>query len=481
MTDGPEIHETHISTVMLIGDRAYKLKKAVKLPFVDLSTRERRRQACDREVELNRRLARDVYLGVADVCGPDGAACDHLVVMRRMPAAGRLSRLVKEGSVSDDDLMSIARLLTAFHARANRSPAIAAMGERDAVLARWEAGFAEIQPFLPDVLDPATESEIERLVRRYLAGRAPLFESRVELGRIVDGHGDLLADDIFLLPDGPRVLDCLEFDDKLRFGDVLADVSFLAMDLERLGAPELASRLMAAYRELAGETHPPSLEHHYIASRAHVRAKVACLRGDPASIDEAHRLLDLALAHLRRGAVALAMIGGGPGSGKSTLASGISDRTGWALLRSDEVRKDLAGAGHTESKASPYGEGIYSASATDETYESLVARARLLLERGQSVVLDATWSSGRHRALAAELTAQTSSDLFEIRCVAPTAVREQRVADRARDGGDASDASPSIVRAVAELADDWPTAKTVDTTGPIDATLSTGLSTLGVR
>lgn len=212
MTEPARIHETHVSVVLLIGDRAFKIKKPVTFPFIDLSTPELRDQACHREVELNRRLAPDVNLGVADVVGPDGAVCDHLVVMRRMPAESRLSTLISEHAAGDED-------------------------------------------------------------------------------------------------------------------------------------------------------------------------KVACLRGDPQSADEARALLDLALRHLRLARVVLTLIGGEPGSGKSSLATGIAERTGWAVLRSDEVRKDLAGVGHTDRMASAPGTGIYTREATDATYSELLARARLLLAR----------------------------------------------------------------------------------------------------
>lgn len=481
MTDPAQMHETHVSIVLLVGDRAVKLKKPVRYPFVDLSTRELREQACRREVELNRRLAPDVYLGVADIDGPDGTVCDHLVVMRRMSDARRLSTLVTEHTASDDDMSQLARLLAAFHARADTSPTIAAAGQRDAVQARWEAGFAEIQPFVGTVLDPDIEEEIEQLTRRYLEGREPLFEARIALGKVVDGHGDLLADDIFMLPDGPRVLDCLEFDDGLRYGDVLADVAFLAMDLERLDAAALASRFLAVYRELSGETHPPSLEHHYVAFRAHIRAKVACLRGDPQSASEARALLDIALTQLRRARVVLTLVGGDPGAGKSTLAGRIADRTGWAVLRSDEVRKDLAGIGHTDRAATNVGEGIYTEAATAATYAELLARAQLLLEQGQPVVLDATWNDSRQRADAAALATATSSELVEIRCSAPASVREERVALRARHRVDASDAGVEVVRELAARADPWPTATTVDTSNGIDAALAAGLRALGDR
>jgi aminoglycoside phosphotransferase family enzyme/predicted kinase len=481
MTGPAQVLETHISVVLLFGDQAVKIKKPVRFPFIDLSTPELRKLACRREVELNRRLAPDVYLGVADIIGPDGITCDHVVVMRRMPGERRLSTLAREGNVHNTDVFALARLLTAFHAGAETSATIAAAATRDAVRDRWEAGFAEIQPLVGTALDLDVETEIEDLARTYLDGRASLFDSRIERGRVVDGHGDLLAGDIFMLDDGPRVLDCLEFDDSLRYGDVLADIAFLAMDLERLGAAELARRFLAAYREFSGETHPASLEHHYIAFRAHIRAKVALLRGSSEGHEEAQTLLRIALTHLRHARVRLTLVGGGPGSGKSTLARGISDRTGWAVVRSDEVRKDLVGVGHEQHLTSAIGEGIYSEATNRATYAAMLDRTRLLLERGESVILDATWRDADARRAAAELAEGTSSQLVEIRCDAPIAVRQERVGQRARRGGDASDATTEITRGLEGRADPWPAATVVETTQSIDASIATGLRIVGVR
>jgi hypothetical protein len=168
--------------------------------------------------------------------------------------------------------------------------------------------------------------EVDALAARYLAGRRLLFDRRITECRALDGHGDLLADDIFLLDDGPRVLDCVEFDDRLRWGDALADVAFLAMDMERLARQDLAERFLAAYREHAGDTWPASLAHHHIAYRAQVRAKVGAIRaaqGDDPAVAEARRLLALSRRHLEAGAVRLVLVGGYPalGSPRSPPAS----------------------------------------------------------------------------------------------------------------------------------------------------------------
>lgn len=478
------VAETHISVLFFVGERAYKLKKPVSMGFLDFSTREAREAACHREVELNRRLAPDVYLGVGDVTGPDGVLCDHLVVMRRMPAERRLAALVRDGTDVTDELRRIARRVAAFHAAAATSPEIAETGSLRTVLGHWQANFEELQPFVGSVLDAETCARVEELARRYLAGRTHLLRDRVEAGCIRDGHGDLQAEDIFCLEDGPRILDCIEFDDRLRHGDVLADVAFLAMDLERLGAAGAAERFLAYYREFAGETYPSSLAHHYVAYRAHVRAKVACLRheqGDGEAAGAARQLLALCRAHLEQGRVRLVLVGGLPGTGKSTLAAGLADRLGWAALRSDEIRKDLAGVPRGQYAPAPYGEGLYQPHITDEVYRTLMERAREALELGEPIILDASWSDAHWRAEAAEVARATSSDLVEFRCEAPLDVAISRIRGRAARGGDPSDATPEVAAAMAAAADPWPTAAAVDTSGEPREALEQALYVLGSR
>jgi len=468
------VAETHISVLLAIGDRVYKLKKPVALGFLDFSDRTSRERACHREVDLNRRLAPDVYLGVADVVGPDGEPCDHLVVMRRMPAARRLAALVRAGGPLAAVLTAVARRLAAFHATAATSAEIAAAGRRDTVQAIWEASFEQLEPFIGAVLDPAACRRVEHLVRRYLGGRAALFDHRIAFGAVRDGHGDLQAEDIFCLDDGPRILDCIEFDDHLRHGDVLADVAFLAMDLERLGAPEAGIEFLARYREFTGETYPESLAHHYIASRAHVRCKVACVRhgqGDEDATGAARSLLNLTLRHLEAGRVRLVLVGGLPGTGKSTVAAALADSTGWSVLRSDEVRKDIAGLGHAMAAIAAPGEGLYRPDMTDATYDGLLGRAKTALSLGESVILDASWSAERHRRAAADVADATSSDLVELHCVAPAPLAEQRIRRRLRRGGDPSDATPAVAAAMAVRFDPWPAASLVDTAGDLETSV----------
>jgi aminoglycoside phosphotransferase family enzyme/predicted kinase len=476
------IRETHSAVVVFLGDRAYKVKKPVDLGFLDFSTRERREAVCHREVELNRRLAPDVYLGVADLVGPDGAVCDHLVVMRRMPDDRRLSTLIASGASVEPELRRIAHVIARFHEAAETPSAALEAASRDALAARWEANTETLERFAGPVLDGEVVARVALLARRYLAGRNPVFAHRITSGCARDGHGDLLADDIFCLDDGPRVLDCIEFDDALRFGDVLADVAFLAMDLERLGRPDLAALFLAAYRELTADTWPVSLAHHHVAYRAGVRAKVACIRHGQAGgavRDEARLLLDLARRHLEAGRVRLIVVGGLPATGKSTVAAGVADVLGAVHLRSDEMRKELAGLPAGARAVAAVGEGIYDARGTDATYSALLDRARLLLGMGESVVLDATFHEPRWRAAVTELAAEAVADLTALRCVAPVEVAAARAARRLQVGLDTSDAHEAVVRDMASTAVPWPEATTIDTNGAPDAAISAALSAVG--
>jgi uncharacterized protein len=458
-----DVRETHAAVVFLVGERAYKLKKPVDLGFLDFSTDEARLRVCQREVELNRRLAPDVYLGIAVVTDPTGRPCDHLVVMRRMPDDRRLSTLVRAGVSVDDELRHIAHLVAAFHTRCERGPAIAAEGSRDALQGRWMASFDQVRRFHGPVLDPAMAADIERLTLRFLAGREPLFAVRMAKGFVVDGHGDLLTDDVFCLPDGPRILDCLEFDDRLRYLDQLDDAAFLAMDLEHLGAADLAARFLGWYVEFAGDPAPPSLLHHYLAYRAFVRAKVSCLRhgqGDAVAADEARLLAEITQRHLATSAVVLVLVGGLPGTGKSTLAAGLADRLGGVLIRSDRVRKELGGIDPEQEAAAPYQQGIYTPAWTERTYTEMLVRAERLLELGESVVLDASWTDPMWRSAAAQVAVRTHSDLTALRCEAPPEVAAARLHRRAG----VPDASAEIAAAMRADAGPWPEAIAVDTT-----------------
>ena len=458
--------ETHSAVVVFFGDRAFKVKKPVDLGFLDFRSRAAREAVCNREVELNRRLAPDVYLGVSDVLDPDGVVCDHLVVMRRMPAARRLSHLAQTGVDLDREIQQIAHQVATLHGRSERTAAADAAATADATRARWRANTLSLLEHAPDIVDATTVEEVQRLADAFLDGRGRLFEARIADGRAVDGHGDLLADDIFCLDDGPRILDCIEFDDGLRLGDGLSDAAFLAMDLEHLGRPDLAKQFLDAYREATADVWPSSLEHHHVAYRAQVRAKVAAIRaaqGDDASVSVARAHLEQAHAHLTAGRVQLVLVGGLPGTGKSTLASGLERELGMCVVRSDELRKTLGPAPSWTQDEMDFCRGLYAPAITDATYERMRSEAKVALSLGESVVLDASWSDPDQRQLARVLAASLHADVVEIRCELPEEIAIERLRSRMAAGDDASDATPAIAALMAARNALWPEAHTIDT------------------
>ena len=466
----PQVVETHTAYVFFVGDRVYKLKKAVDLGFLDHRTREARRQACEDEVRLNRRFAPDVYLGVLDVASSDGEVQDHLVSMRRMADTQRLSRCVERGDDLDDVLRAIAHAVAGVHGASTPEPDHDRDANVDAVRGRWVDGFEQLGPLADLVPEPKRLDRSERLVLRYLAGRGPLFADRIARGKIRDGHGDLQAEDIFVLPDGPRILDCIEFGEAYRWGDVLADVAFLAMDLHRLGRPDLADRFLRWHGELSADRWPASLAHHYIAYRAHIRAKVSILRhvqrGEPVA-QSTSDLLDLSLRHLEDGQVRLVVVGGLPGTGKSTLAAGIGDRLGAVVLRSDEVRQ------RTDTDGPRYG-----VEAVTATYRQMLSEAEDLLRLGESVVLDATWNDAALRSEARAVAASTSSLLDELQCTLPHEMAADRIRQRMAAGNDPSEATPAVADAMAETFAAWPEATDVSTEPDPATVASTAFATL---
>ncbi|MBG6096987.1 bifunctional aminoglycoside phosphotransferase/ATP-binding protein [Nocardioides luteus] len=477
------VRETHSGLVVFVGQTAYKLKKPVDLVFLDFREQEVRRQVCRRELELNRRLASDVYVGLVELPLADGSS-EPGIVMRRMPDDRRLATLVRQGEPVAEEVRRIARVVAAFHARAERGPEIADEGGVSALRSRWRHNLDEVARFRGRLLDDGLVDEVERLSSRYIEGREPLFAERVDTGRVIDGHGDLLADDIFCLPDGPRILDCLEFDDRLRRLDGLDDVACLAMDLERLGGAHLAAELMAAYREFGADIYPESLADHYIAYRAFMRAKVTALRTEQAhswqrardSAGEAVRLAELARDHLRRGEVRLVAVAGSPGTGKSTLARGLAARLGMVVLSSDQLRKEIAGIDPEHHAAAGWQEGIYSPAWTAKTYSELLQRATTLLAHGESVVLDASWTDPAHRVLVEEAARTTYSTLSVLHCEVAPEMAAARIA--ARD--DISDADEKIAASMSRAETPWRGALAVSTDAPVAETLETVIGTMGL-
>jgi uncharacterized protein len=457
-----EVRESHISWVFLAGDHVYKLKKPVRFEFLDYSTRERRRFFCEEEVRLNRRLAPSVYLGVVPilraaagfVLGEEGARAgapevvDHVVKMRRLPQDRMLDRMLREGRAGADDVARIVERLVAFHRSCPASSG--AEGSVAAVREIVEENLRECTPFIPELLSHRDLHEIQEYTRAFLAREASLVARRAAEGRVREGHGDLRAEHI-CLADGIDVFDCVEFSRSLRTCDVAAEIAFLAMDLDFLGFPPLADSLAAGYAASSGDRDLPALLPFYKSYRAQVRGKVDGLRSRLEGLDpeetrrarqSAERHFLLALRYSREPLdPRILVVCGLSGTGKSTVAAYLGDLTGFAVVSSDAVRKDLAGVPRTARPSPDEKARLYDAAFTARTYGELLRRAEAEVRSGRGVIVDATFQSEEHRRWFAELGARCRVPTLFVECRADEREIARRLREREREPGVVSDAT----------------------------------------
>jgi aminoglycoside phosphotransferase family enzyme/predicted kinase len=476
--------QTHISHVFLVGDRVFKLRKDVELPFLDFSTRRLRNADCVRELALNRRLSPTIYLGIAQVLCRDGSVrigpteefpkddeSEHVVVMRRLPLGGDALSMLQREELEPRHLDAIAERVQKFHASHGLgSPA------------PWSAAawFERIAEPVHACLTSMTESNLvshervealksktnERLT--FLRAR---FEGRRLEGRAVDGHGDLHLDHVWFEEgaDQPLVIDCLEFSDDLRKIDAASEVAFLSMDLCYRNRADLANVLLNVYASRADDYGLFTVVDFFAGYRALVRAKVAALAALQTSIAEEQRAnarlsveshLALAEDFLAPPARAsLIVICGTVGSGKSTVARELSLTGQGIAIASDRVRKSMAGVSATTRTAAKPDEGIYRPDQTERVYQGLLERAVPVLEGGRTAILDASFSKRAQRDAARVWAAErgVAIRLIEVRCD-PT-IAEARLRERERIGLDPSDAGPEFLpvsQARFEPPDEWP-------------------------
>lgn len=454
--------ETHISFVLLTGQYAYKLKKPLALGFLDFSTLAARRFFCGEELRLNGRLAPRLYLDVVAITGkPDrpqlggtGPVLDYAVRMVEFPQSALLDTMLARGALTPPLVDALAEAVARFHGAIERAPIDSPFGDPAQVHAPMRQNFEQLAPLLDDDAERAplaalrdwSESECRRL--------APAFAARRAGGFVRECHGDLHVGNIALVDGELQIFDGIEFNANLRWIDVASEIAFLTMDLGERGHPGLAARLLDTYLQATGDYEGLGVLRYYLVYRALVRAKVARLRAGQERADDPDRAAELAICRDYVGVatrlaaprpVALLVTHGVSGAGKTFRSQQLLESLDAIRVRSDVERRRLFGnAGAAGESALPAG-GTYGEAATQQVYDRLEQLAQTALDAGYPVIVDATFPLRRQRDAFRRLAGARGIPFCLIACEAPAACLRERVAERARSGHDASEATVAVV------------------------------------
>lgn len=497
--------ETHVSWVVLAGVQVFKFKKPLSLGFLDFGTLAQRRAACLQELRINRRTAPQLYEAVVALLGPAQAprlvpladvqpqdtVLEYGVQMQRFGAGQLLSEQLAAGALLPSHLATLAERVAQLHASAAVAPQASDWGSAALVRQQAQANLHALAALPLPEAERRTLQALQAWTQREGQRLQPLLATRKAAGQVRECHGDLHLGNLVLLADGPQLFDAIEFSEALRFIDPMADVAFLAMDLQARGRPDLGWHFLNGWLEHTGDYAGLALLPWYLVYRALVRAMVAGLRWGQsardgqgrtdaegaASLQELQRYLALAgqlcgqLCQPRRRVLWLAQ--GVSGSGKSHSSAPLVAARGMVRLRADVERKRLFGLAPTADSAAQVPQGIYSTDATARTYAQLLALARTVLEAGFAVLVDATFLAHQQRAPFLAL-----AEVLQLPCAilafdAPVPVLQERVRQRLQQGGDASEATLDVL--AAQLARREPLdaqeqalAVAVDTTQPVD-------------
>ncbi len=468
--DVVQVRQTHISAVFVAGPYVYKLKKPVSLGFVDFSSLDKRRHFCDEEVRLNRRLAPDIYLGVVPVAltkwGPrfevEGEVLDWAVKMRCLPEEANLHHRLKQGDVQVELIEELARRIASFHHQAETSERIAALGGFESVSRLVLDIFDQSMLQVGTTVEQGVFQRIKTLTEKALDELRPIIEARAARGVPRDCHGDLHLDHIYYFPDAASpadlvIIDCIEFNERFRFIDPIADMAFAEMDLAFHGRNDLARRFAEAYFQATGDSEGRMLLRLYSAYRATVRGLVDGLKQAEKEVPEAERkiALERSRAHWLLALSKLAdpvhkpcllLVAGLPGTGKSRIAQDLSVQAGFMVIRSDVVRKELAGLPIPALPPADLREKLYSADWNERTYVECLHRAERHLFAGQRVLVDATFWEEAKRQLFRSAAVKWGVPFALLVCEANSSTARSRLETRAAD---ASDADWSIYERIA--------------------------------
>lgn len=522
--------QTHASFVLIAPPFVYKVKKPVNFGFLNFSTLEKRRHFCQREVVLNRRLSPNVYLGVVPISTRNGrfvfgegdTVVEYAVRMRKLSERHFLDQLLERDEVVPGDLNRLVHVLKQFYEAQHPTEEIEAWGRIDRLRISTDENFRQTREFVgtaastslastsgrragvrppaqpnhrPIISRPAFDT-IRFYTGRFYARHQRLFASRIKERRIRDCHGDLHLEHIHVTPRTLHIYDCIEFNDRFRYVDVANDAAFLAMDLDYEGRPDLARYFTTQMASALNDDGMPRLMDFYKCYRAFVRGKVESLHSVAhaapeaerlASAERARRYFQLALQYALAGSQPLVLaVMGRIASGKSTLARALGVELGWEVYASDYFRKKMAGFPLFERRSASARKRLYSAAMTEKTYDRLLATAEAQVQKGRSVILDATFARREHRELLTERFGKCGISWRILEAQASNAAIKQRLRAREAKPDEVSDARLkdfAMLTGLYEPPDELPAGgcAKVRTSGSLGRTVTRALQNLARR
>ncbi len=459
-----ELIETHISWVILTGDFAYKIKKPVNFGFLDFSTLEKRKQFCELEVKLNSRLAAAIYLGVVSIAGTEdkpkisstGHVFEYAVKMAQFPQSAQLDNMLTAGRLKLEHMDSFARMIADFHQTTETANRTMDYGDSDTFYQPVEENFLQIRQHLGtrsydeklDTLSRWSETEAIRL--------ETIFKQRKFDGFIRHCHGDMHLRNMVWLNEKPMAFDCIEFNARFSWIDVISEIAFLVMDCHHRQQRQLANRFLNSYLQVTGDYNGTTVLPYYLCYRAMVRAKVSVLRLDQADISseekqqmvfEFESYLDLASSYSRPPVAKLIIMSGMSASGKSTVSQQLVDKLGVLRIRSDIERKRLFDIDTSDTTPinnnadsgtdTTIDSGIYSTQASQQTYAKLASLASDVIHAGYSVIIDAAFLKHEQRQYFQKLAERLKVPFVILEVSAPADILRQRIVQRKNDISDA--------------------------------------------
>jgi hypothetical protein len=452
-----EFIETHISYVFIAGNLVYKVKKPVKFDFLDFTTLEKRKFYCEEELRLNKRLAPDTYLDVMaislDARGKitldEGVEIiDYAVLMKKLPIDSMLKTLLSQGLADEKTMDNLAKKIVAFHQKTQTGGHIDEMGNIENIRHNIEENFTETLDYINVTIPEYQYKFINNYNETFLAENKALFEKRVADHKIRDCHGDLHLDHI-CIADEIIIFDCIEFNERFRYGDTAEDVAFLTMDLDFNDYAQYADNFIESYIKYSGDTDLPALLNFYRCYYAYVRGKVTGFRLDEEELQESERqqITETAIQYFnlaynyaaRLDKPVLILTSGLMGSGKSYQARKLAGTLGAEIIRTDIMRKELFDVKPTERRYEDFGKGIYSEDISRLIYDKIYELAAQKIQKSKPVIIDASFKRRAERQKAMEMAEKLGVRVYILECVCPDEITRQRLEKRIRENDNASD------------------------------------------